>query len=500
MSSPDIDLALVGRLLRRRWRMLVALALLGGLLGLGASFVLPPRYVSTSKVLLLGDRNPDQLPSEAQIATSLLVLDRAAGVLGWGLTGRDLQDRVTAAVDGTVIEMTGSADTPQRAQELTERVTGEYIAFSAQILSDGAAAVADSARQGREAVQRRITEANETVRRLRGGPDANQEQVRREIARAQEVATQATEQLRVLEQGERPAGTDRIGAASTTLIERATLPTGPAWPTRVHLVAGGALVLVLAGILGYLVRLRADRRLWDPQETAAALGAPVLQCVEVPERRSGRAGRRAAWRDDRSWVGPATVPAEDPRTRRTRYQRVLARAGQDRAAGTQPWRLVVVTVAGDGPALAAVVELVLAAGASGRPASLATGDAETAAAVGAAAQKHGLSHRVSAGPAPARPAGSWAFDLVTVALPGTTMVADPGTGPRAALVVVTAGTRTGLDLATVATACADAGLRTVGVLVALPRLPDRGDPPPAGPVAVPEDTVRTAAAPSERSS
>ncbi len=51
---PEIDLAMVGRLIRCRWQVLTALALLGAVLGFGLSFVLSPGYVSDSKVVPAG--------------------------------------------------------------------------------------------------------------------------------------------------------------------------------------------------------------------------------------------------------------------------------------------------------------------------------------------------------------------------------------------------------------------------------------------------------------
>ncbi len=49
------------------------------------------------------------------------------------MTGRDLRSRVSAAVDMNVIEIHGAADSPEQAQQLTDQVTDEYVAFAAQI-------------------------------------------------------------------------------------------------------------------------------------------------------------------------------------------------------------------------------------------------------------------------------------------------------------------------------------------------------------------------------
>ena len=128
-----------------RWTVLAALAVLGAILGAGASLLLSPGYLSSSKVLLQGSREKDALPGEAQIATSLVVLDRTATALNWGVSGNDLQGVVSAAVlDGNVIQIRATASTPERAQQLTDRATLEYIRFSTQIVSDAVAAFTDA--------------------------------------------------------------------------------------------------------------------------------------------------------------------------------------------------------------------------------------------------------------------------------------------------------------------------------------------------------------------
>ena len=62
MNETSIDLALIWRLVRRRKAALLVLAVLGACVGAALSLVLSPGYVSTSKVLLQGSRNPNEVP------------------------------------------------------------------------------------------------------------------------------------------------------------------------------------------------------------------------------------------------------------------------------------------------------------------------------------------------------------------------------------------------------------------------------------------------------
>ncbi|MGW6159784.1 Wzz/FepE/Etk N-terminal domain-containing protein, partial [Streptomyces sp. NPDC055144] len=55
MSDDTIRLAMIGQILRRRWRLLAVLTLVGALVGYGTSVVLfPPRYTASTSVLLPG--------------------------------------------------------------------------------------------------------------------------------------------------------------------------------------------------------------------------------------------------------------------------------------------------------------------------------------------------------------------------------------------------------------------------------------------------------------
>ena len=59
LTDDTVRLALVGQVLRRRWRLLVALAVLGAAVGAAASILFSPGYKTTSSVLLQGPRQAD---------------------------------------------------------------------------------------------------------------------------------------------------------------------------------------------------------------------------------------------------------------------------------------------------------------------------------------------------------------------------------------------------------------------------------------------------------
>lgn len=475
VKHQDIDFALVGRLIRHRWRVLVALALLGGLIGLGLSFVLSPGYVSDSKVLLQGERDKDALPGEAEVATSSIVLDRSAQELGWGVTGSDLRGHVSADVELNVIQIHGSASAPEEAQQLTDRVTTEYVAFAAQISGAGASSPAPPPTAD---LQRVVDDSNATIRRLQDSPDADSsgadgDRIRGEIARAQQDVARANAQLRQADDPDASSGSSSQVRPTGSVIQPATLPTGTSSPTMIQLIAGGAVLLVAAGILVHLVRLRLDPRLWDPDEVGAALGTDVLGSVEVA-RPAGvvPSGLSGVLHDDRRWTGTESVPIEDARTRATRLRRIVGRLRAIHPTPTGRLDVLVVVVEDDTAAVAMVPDLAVAAAEDG-PVRLVGLDEDASGAVLRAAADDGVDDRVSVGPEPPPVEARTAYEVVTVSLDHL-LVPDSGASP--VVVVVTLGTRTGLELAGLATACADAGRDLIGVVLAVPRyvenLPD----------------------------
>jgi hypothetical protein len=132
--------------------------------GAGASFLLSPGYQTTSNVLLQGLRQADELLTEAQVATSSVVLDRAANGLSWQTTGAALQDKVSASVaNGNVVTITASADTAEHAQQLADKVAAEFVRYSSQLLSSTPDAAAQVQQEQREALRQQVALTNQRI-------------------------------------------------------------------------------------------------------------------------------------------------------------------------------------------------------------------------------------------------------------------------------------------------------------------------------------------------
>ncbi|GAA4661920.1 Wzz/FepE/Etk N-terminal domain-containing protein [Streptomyces chumphonensis] len=447
MSEDTIRLATVGRLIYRRRRLLALLTLVGALVGYGASVLFPPRYTATASVVLPGAWEERELLTQAAIADSSVVVDQVAAALDWpGVDGRELREDVSAgAADGNIIEISGTADTPERAQRLSDQAARQYVAFAAGLAGDGTAEAErpESLRQLVVRTSRRITELAEATD---PGQSVESVQTRTELTKLRTALQEAGDRLE-----EADPVADR---AALVVMGPAARPDGEAPPTRAQLVVGGGLLFFLSAVVGQLTAARMSRRPRTEPETAAALGTTPLGTVDVPEDpkdlrhapapRDGEApraadpGPRARLRRllglDTRWDVPTPRASGDETGRQARYRRVHARL-QARLPGRRP--LLVLVPEGDAVARSAAGRLAATAGDAPPPGSPGTG----------------------------RPA----LRVVEVS------VARPWVPDRdeasGAVVVLSAGSRTTEELAGVAEACADAGHEVVGVVLAGPVRP-----------------------------
>ncbi|MDX3234666.1 polysaccharide biosynthesis protein [Streptomyces sp. ME03-5709C] len=364
MSDDTIRLAVIGRMIRRRWRLLALLAVVGALVGHGASLLFPPRYTTSASVLLPGVWEERELLTQAEIATSSVVLDRSAATLGWtGVGGAELRDRVSAkATDGNIIKISGTADTPERAQRLSDQVARQYVAFAARVVGanadPGAAAKPEALRQLMEQTSRRITDLANAAD---PGRTVESVQARTELEKLRTTLADAMEKLDQTD----PA----TNKATLVVMGSAARPTGQAPPTRSQLIVAGALLFFLVAVVGHLAAARMSRRLRTEPEIAAALGSVLLGTVDVldggPAHRSEGRGPRARIRRllgvDTRWDIPTLQASGDEASRSIRYRRVCARL-RDRLPAPTPRRLLVVVPDGDRTARRAAGQLAAEAG------------------------------------------------------------------------------------------------------------------------------------------
>ncbi|WP_432069257.1 Wzz/FepE/Etk N-terminal domain-containing protein [Streptomyces sp. AA1529] len=444
MSDDTIRLLTIGRLLRRRRRLLAVLVVVGALIGYGTSALFPPRYTASASVLLPGQWEERELLTQVEIATSSSVADRAAAALDWrGVSGTELRDRVRAqAADGNIITISGTAETPERAQQLSDRMAQQFVTFAARIAGKGtdadAAAGTQALRQKVRETDRRITELAEAAD---PGRTVESVQARTELEKLRTALQEAMKKL-----------DDAAPASSRTglvVMGPAARPTGEAPPTTPQRVGAGALLFFLLGVVWQLAAARMSRRLDSGGEIAAALGSVLLGTVEVPGEQlahrqagRGRARIRRLLGLDTRWHGPVPRTSGGEADRRIRCRRVCARLREELPAA--PRRVLAVVPEGDVLGRRAAEQLA----------------AET-------------------GSDPLLPAVE-----VSVSRP---LVPDHDT-ESGALVVLGAGSWTAEELGGIAGACADAGHRVLGAVVAEP-VRARPERPAGRPAQPPEQSV-----------
>ncbi|MBM7169439.1 polysaccharide biosynthesis protein [Streptomyces sp. G44] len=435
MSDDPIRLVTIGRIFRRRARLLVVVAVAGALVGFGASLLFPPKYTTSASVLLAGQWGERELLTQAEIAASSAVADRAAAALEWsGVSGGDLRERVSAkAADGNIIKISGTAESPERAQRLADQVARQFVSFAARIAGDD---TESDAVTGPETLRQNVVRTNRRISDLARAADPGRTvesvQARTEL---EKLRTALHEAMKKLDQAD-PA----TKKADMVVMGPAARPTGEAPPTRLHLIAAGALLFPLCAVIGHLVAARASRRLRTGQEIATALGATLLGTVDVPGERPAhrpqnrdaraRARARRLLGLDIRWDIPAARPSDGDAGGEIRYRRVCARL-RDRLPSAR--RLLAVVPDGDDIARRAAGRLAAEAGAAGT----------------------------------SLPSGSGAGPMLRVVEVPVSRPLVPDRGPESgALVVLSPGSWTAEELAGLAGACADAGHDVVGIVVA----------------------------------
>ncbi|WP_063726522.1 Wzz/FepE/Etk N-terminal domain-containing protein [Streptomyces sp. RTd22] len=431
MSDDTIRLVTIGRIFRRRRRLLAILTLVGALVGYGASLLIPPSYTTSASVLLPGQWEERELLTQAEIATSSEVVDRAAATLRWtGVSGTELRDQVSAkAADGNILKISGTADTPERAQRLSDQVARQFVTYAARIAGDD---TGPTAATGFEDLRKKVEETNRRITDLAEAADPGQTvesvQARTEL---EKLRTALAESMKKLDEAD-PA-TDKAGMV---VMGPAARPAGEAPPTRMQLIVGGALLFLLLAVIGHLAAARVNRRLRTAPEIAAALGSAVLGTVDVPGERPAHrpegGGARARIRRllgvDTRWDIPTPQRSGDEASRRIRYRRVCARLRNRLPA---PRRLLVVVPEGDEIARQAAGQLVAEA---------------------------------KSDPSPGSSSGGYPMLRVVEVSVSHPMVPDRD-AESGALVVLSAGSWTAGELAGIAEACADAGHEVVGIVV-----------------------------------
>jgi hypothetical protein len=496
VSGQAIDLRSHAASLRRSRRALAAAAAAGLLLGLAAAFARPVPLRSTTLVLLSTPSSPQggtrPIDTQVAIATSFGVSRTAGAAVRPARTVRRVASQVTVdAPTDQLLRIEAAADRAADAQALSQAVADAYLAA----LSDTARAISEDVmtdlRKRQDDLTTQVkglqTEIDATTARLRSQP-VNSVPGRRDAQLlAQLRAGQADLSLqldKVKDQLVSSRTQESAVQVSATVIQRASPAAGvslPWWFALHCLVATGGAVLAAGAVL--LVRDRRDRRLRLRDEIADAVGSRVVAGI-----RSHPAGSVAAWSALLAGYEPDPVTAWA--LRQAVREAVPARrraAGADSRSGT----LGLVAFSGDERGVAVAVQLAAFASSLGLRTLLVPAVRD-----GSASALWAACARRAAEPGPgllvetARPPGDGPDDQQEGGADGgppveherrdtdlTVLLAvvdprEPELGPVAdaavTMLVISPGTATQAELATLAVALDAASSRVDGVIVADP--------------------------------
>jgi succinoglycan biosynthesis transport protein ExoP len=331
--------------LRRQWRIVVALALVALVAALLNSWRQGPSYRSQAEVLVrpvvlqaadFARPAPVNMDDEQRVATSAEVTDRAAVALGEpSIVGQ----RVTVESAPTVhtLLFTATASRPAEAQRTAQAFVAAYLG----VRTDGARKDLEAATRSLDARLAELqVQINARKRELAASPP---ESTAREGLRA-DLGSLFESQSQVKQDRDAflPLEDIRVGE----ILQPATYPESQSSPGLVRTGVFALFVGLALGVGVAFVRERLDARVRGPAELVALLDAPVLGAIpkQRPTRRWPLVSRGGSRTDDTApqVVGlTETDPAVAEAYRRLR-RKVVA------AAATQGIKNLVVTGPDDG--------------------------------------------------------------------------------------------------------------------------------------------------------
>jgi capsular polysaccharide biosynthesis protein len=303
LSEQTLDLKGSLRLIRRFWRTVAVLVLVGLVAGGAYEQLRPPEYHATSLVLLptgsasatgSGATAANALTTDGRIATSASVLGPAGQEVDRSLTVNQLQQRVTTSSAATgVLSITATGTTAAQAVALANAVANNLVSFvtSAGSVTDtgiltGLQAQENELNSQIADVNKELAAANSRLATDGVNTTAGQQ----DAALVGKLTSEQSSLTLQLNSVKSQIATTKLGQVSanqgTRVIQHATAASGPKVTTLVTTVLLGGIAGLLLGCLYVLARHRKDPRLWTRDEVAESLGSPVVLSLSAPSKDS----------------------------------------------------------------------------------------------------------------------------------------------------------------------------------------------------------------------
>lgn len=293
MSEQTLDVQNGFRILGRHRLVLAVFTAVGVGFGILLSILQAPTYVARARVVLPPSPGQDangrllrDIETEVHVVRSIEIIDAAAARANLREDSRILRRRVTVkARTADIIEVTAEGPSSRSAASLANAVADEYTAYAngasiaeadmmVRQLEKHAAELADQISD----LERRIAATNVA------GSGANSPNAASAVAL---LTAQLDAEARLYTTNTRIADirlSAELSRGGTGVLEKATLPRGPARPRPAWNGAAGGLFGLVVGTVIVLRRAQHDVRLHQRADIAGAVQAPVLVSLPVPRR------------------------------------------------------------------------------------------------------------------------------------------------------------------------------------------------------------------------
>jgi capsular polysaccharide biosynthesis protein len=357
--------------LRRRWRPLVTMGVVGAALGVLYVTLVPAPLASSTLLLFPGTSQDETAPGEDETATQVHivrsneVLKQAGKSVKPALSAGEVKQRIKVdAKTSKLIEIRAFSRSAAQAQALSQAVAEAYLktlhddAHSLNALPADVSSREDILRKQLRALQTDIGDTNE---RLQGEDPTSSDGLRDRQLRAQ-LRVQQTDVLVQLDKLKETPDETPSGASETPdIIQPAAPATGPSLPGRLLTwTVAGALLTVAGTALVLVIRRLRDPRVRARDDLADAVGSSMLAVVRSRPQRSV-AGWLALFETYEPSAEDAWAFRQVLRALAGSGDRDLTRTSTKRSPGRldHPGSLTVVALSGDqrgvavGPQLAA---------------------------------------------------------------------------------------------------------------------------------------------------
>jgi polysaccharide biosynthesis transport protein len=296
----SLDLHDYWLIVRRRWRLIVVLGVVGALAGAGYSAYKGPTYTATSQVVVSpvtqGPLNQSvqvsgqvNMSTEQAIAQSGPVIQQAAAQLGVPVAKLDSEAGKRLAVSvpastlttSNVLQISWEADTPVLAQRGADAFASAYLAFRQHQLSNQIAILQATLSKQTKVLSQQVSQLSAQLSRT--SDTSNRRILNLRLNQLSNENNNALSQLATLATYNTAGGT----------VILAVQPTKPSGFGRSLLAALGLILGLLIGLAAAFGRDLFDDRLRTPAQFEQCLGAAALAELPAIDGAGGDRARRS---------------------------------------------------------------------------------------------------------------------------------------------------------------------------------------------------------------